>query len=376
MPDDIFRRYTKLSSLKVKDRICPKCKNLLVEDTTLIPIGGNWNVKVPGMFCMRCENFYISDRDAVERILWDKTCSKNFTLDGTPLWNATEMKRRKKKQERKRARTEEEKKRRQEEGEKLCAMQGAVVKICMKYEDGRKREIIVTTVKSQSKECMHYTSKEARELLTAAYEGIRHRKGMLEGCSFRVVSVYYPNPDQTSPPYWILPRDISIKKGGGYYSTITDKNYELVDILAYSPYSQRYEIMHATYDSVEENCFIDSKIYREFLHMHGRPTINLYFERNHAYGGDWDALKSESILKSYGYSVNKTDNLPTSYRRELLSELIDLEILTVRQLVDYFDFFLSTHKKESEIEARYKWMSDKQYVLNYKMDVSRFFICK
>lgn len=91
---------------------------------------------------------------------------------------------------------------------------------------------------------------------------------------------------------------------------------------------------------------------------------------------DFDELNSESVLKCYGYSVSKAEGLSTGERQELLAEIVDLEILTVKKVVTLLDFFIQTHAAPKYIEARFKWESDKKYIQGYNVNPQRFLIAR
>lgn len=51
-------------------------------------------------------------------------------------------------------------------------------------------------------------------------------------------------------------------------------------------------------------------------------------------------LAQESILKQYGYSVSKTEDLSDTVRQKILAVLIDNHIITKNDIISYLDFLL------------------------------------
>ena len=54
--------------------------------------------------------------------------------------------------------------------------------------------------------------------------------------------------------------------------------------------------------------------------------------------------------------------------------MVDLEILTVHQIVKLLSFFISSHPHNKDDFARMKWMMDKSFIENYKANPTRFLI--
>ena len=65
--------------------------------------------------------------------------------------------------------------------------------------------------------------------------------------------------------------------------------------------------------------------------------MKIYYGSNGKYGMK---LAQESILKQYGYSVSKTEDLSDTVRQKILAVLIDNHIITKNDIISYLDFLL------------------------------------
>lgn len=165
-----------------------------------------------------------------------------------------------------------------------------------------------------------------------------------------------------------------IKADGGYYTSTLDRKSELVDLLAYSPFLQRYELMHATYDKRLDYCYADISIFRSFVRKYGNPRIMIDFGSSSYNRFSYYDLRSESVLMGYGYSVSEANGLSDRERREILAEIVDLEILTVHQIVGLLNFFSTLHSGTRYALSRSKWERDRTFIENYKVNPNRFMI--
>lgn len=52
------------------------------------------------------------------------------------------------------------------------------------------------------------------------------------------------------------------------------------------------------------------------------------------------------MLHMWGYNVNSNDNLSAEQRHVLLSELVDLEIMTVEKIIFMLQLFISVHTRD------------------------------
>lgn len=369
----IWKSPQTLISSGAKLNVCPKCSNRLYRDHTFIPINKTHKATVPGLFCLRCECLYVENKNAVDKILRDNPYAKGFTLDGESLWNAAQILKKQRLDEIKRQKF-------RERIAKLRAIESSVVMICVSFGGKSEEEfVIVNQAKAHNPESriLHYASTEAREMLSATFAEERGRKGTYGGKDFRTVArPIYPDSRYNGISELILPTALNVERGGGYYSSVMNRNYEIVDVLLYSPFSKRYELIKATCNKSEDYCFVDIGLYRRFVKEHGNPQLFLDFSNGRSSLNSWDDLSVESVLKGYGYSVSQGDAFSATYRQDLLAEIIDLEILTVPKIVSLLDFFIRTHPLDKDVYACYKWAEDKRFVENYRANPSRFLIAK
>jgi hypothetical protein len=373
----IWKLPTKLCSCSKKIEQCPICSSELKKDFTLIPVSKDRKAKINGLLCSHCKCLYTTDADFVELIMRDNKFSKGFTLDGEEFWDYSFRKERQKQIEKSRKRKEEYRKWEQSKKNFLETIPSSEVLISIQYSDGMKEEIIIVKEKcneNKTKNIYHYVSNFGKEVLSATFARERKRMGFYNNKTYKIIKQpVFRNSYKESMFGQLLLTELNIKSGGGYYTEIKNNRYELVDVLVYSLYTNRYEIMRATYSKDEHNCFVDISLYREFVKEYGRPNMMPSFEnrRKSLYVSE---LNEESILKGYGYEVNKQANLSTQYRHDLLAEIIDLEILPAPRIVSFLNWLVNIHTHQSN--AQLKWKEDIEFVENYKANPQRFLIAK
>ena len=371
-----FRTPKALISTDQDYRCCPYCSEKLEQYNTLLPIGKEMLERIPGNWCRKCDKLYVRDGKYIRQKLIDNTYAKGFTLNGKALWDYTNEKQR-------RAIERQERKKQNQIQEmrlaKLAESTSSEVMICIQFEDNTNKEYIIVSKRTDctNAETLHYTSESGRELLSAAYAEQREGKGILNGKKYEVVDRIYPSIETDTLSDYVFLTKIRIRPDGGYASSIKSKRYELVDTLLYSLKTNQYEIIRSTHDRFTGECFVDISLYRAYIKKYGRPDRAPDF-------GYWptigvrssDELNSESKLKGYGYSVSKEKGLSTNKRHELLSEVVDLEILTVKQVVNLLEFFIQTHSNDVYIPARAKWSFDLRFIQQYQVNPERFLISR
>ena len=363
---------------------CPICRKNLRKGYIYIPVGKNKRKIFAGRICDSCDHIIVSKKDSekIYDILYDNSFAKGFTLDGKALWNFTlerqlKQKRKKEQEEKEIKREEEERRKLERDRDILNRIPSAVVLIRSKFDNREKVQfIIVTDAKQQNEDnkVYYYASLKGREVLSAAFADQRNKKGILDGRDYKVIYTF--SDYGTYPSEWLLPCDIEIKSGGGYFSHKLTADQELVDILLYSPFTQQYEISSATYDKSQEMCFMDIRLYRKFVRRYGNPGIGLYSGKFHDESCFGANLNNESILKEFGYNVDYKSHLSFEQRQAILAEIVDLEILSVSNIVDYLNFFINSHTDYKYYEACEKWKRDKEFIENYKVNPERFLIPK
>lgn len=368
----IWKLPTQIRSISETIDNCPGCSSELKKDFTLIPVSQDKRVKVNGLLCPHCKCLYTTEAYSVRLIMRGNEFSKEFTLDGKELQNDSFVKKRQQHEiELKQRRREwyQDKKR------LLNEIPSSEVLISIQYSNGARKGIIIVKLQcdeNNTDNIYHYASEFGREVLSAAFAEERKREGFYNGKTYRVIGKpVFRNDFAKSMSNPLLATELNIKSGGGYFTEIKNNRYEIVDMLVYSPFTSRYELMRATYSKDSCSCFVDISIYRKFVQEYGRPNMMPYFESsgNSLYTGE---LNEKSILMSYGYAVNRQDNLSTEERQERLAEIIDLEILTAPRIVRFLSLLITIHTHHPD--AQLKWKEDIKFVENYKANPQRFLV--
>lgn len=180
--------------------------------------------------------------------------------------------------------------------------------------------------------------------------------------------------NETSLGDYVSIKHLRIKDGGGFVTHIDNRSQEIVDILLYSPYTDNYEIIKATYDSNEGELYTDICLYKKFVEEYGNPEIELYATENGKRFDNFENANSESLLKIYGYSVNQKENLSNKEREKILADVMDLNLIDQKRLLGFLTWIRSVHSSDKYFDARIKWANDINFVSNYKVNTDRFFI--
>ena len=369
----IWKTPTKIETLDTPAEVCPHCSAPIVTSFSLVSVGNNNKAKVPGSECRNCGILFVKRSKAIRNLLQDNEHAKEMTLNGESVWNYS-YQRQKEERKKKRLKTLHEKL------DVLSQVDGGLMLIALKG-DNEQIDCVITNIKEpqciQGVIVTHYSSLLARELLTSVYQSSRTIK--LNDKAYKIVRPYYPSNSKGEKqvfPMELKPSEMRIKVGGGYSSSIKNNLSEIVDVLLFSPFTQRYEMARATLDHADGECYMDIGIFRSFVKEYGNPGLQLSFEESSSFGLSFDELRAESILHAYGYSVSESDALTEAERLELLTEIVDLELLTIPYIVRLLDFFIRTHTSDKYYNARDKWKRDMKYISDYKINTQRFLIVK
>lgn len=371
--DSIWKTPAKIETVDNNLTVCPYCCALLSVGVSLVPIGDNKKAKVNGMECRKCRILFTSRSRALRKLLLDNEHAKTMTLNGETLWNYSFS-------QRKKAQKKEYMRKLYPKLHILTQVEGSIMLVTLKCSN-EQIDCVITNSKEPQVNigviATHYSSLLAREIITAVYRSPRSIN--FKGKECEILGVYYPRDSigvGQRFPIEFMPDDVRIKSGGGYSTSIKSNNDEIVDLLLFSPFTQRYELARATYNRPEQKCFMDIGIYRSFVNKYGNPKIKLSFNESTACGLAFFDLRSQSILREYGYSVSESDGLTESERRELLAEIVDLGLLTISYVVGLLDFFVRTHTSDKYFLARDKWERDKEYISSYNINPKRFLIMR
>ena len=367
----IFRVPKNIIDKKIKVSNCSKCKSALEKSHTLIPLKDGGYADIPGMWCRNCNILYVKNGSFIPGLIKDNPRAQGFSYNGKPIFNYSTEQIQSITADKIRKSQKNEKQRR------LAEVRSALVMICVRFDDNSNREFIIASHRNDVyyKKAILYVDDIGRELLSAAYARQRNKRGIINKNKFTVTECVYPSSTRRHMPEYIVPTSLLIRQDGGFRSSLENNHMEIINTLLYSPYTNRYEIIHSTLDKFRGFCFVDIKLYREYVKKFGRPDCSPDFS-DYSTGSEmsFDGMNTESILKGYGYSVNEKDGLRTSVRQELLAEIVDLEILTVSKVVDYLDFFIRSHPSVMYTNARHKWEEDKRFIQEYRVKPNRFLI--
>lgn len=370
----IWKPHYTLKSIREGAKYCPRCKEELKPDSSFVPISAKCSAKIDGMYCSHCDYLYVTNRAEIIKLLKDKKEVKGFTIDGINLANFTKIKTEEKLEKEKALLRKKEFEEYLSHCNRMKNIRSAVVLIHVKFISGLSSYIVIVEEEIDSnpeKNIFFYKSIEAREFLSSAFEPLKNSCGRYKGIQYHVEMSCFKDKITEDNLRPLMPHDIEIRNDGGYSSSIKNRYFDLVDLLVYSPFSERYEIITGTHDKLKDVYFIDIAKYKDFLRKNGKPPITIWVG-----GRDFTTLNAESILRIYGYTVNQTDDLDLQKRQELLAEIVDAEILSVSSVISYLDFFISSHSSDIYALARFKWEEDKEFIESYKVNPKRFLIAK
>ena len=372
-----FKIRSRIVSYKAEMDVCRRCSSKLVKDYSYIQVSEKAFVRINGLYCYHCGILYTRRADHVEYLLKDNPFARSQSFNGKKIWNITAETEKQEKMVREQKIEQEIVRQKRKD---LSGVRSAVLMICVEYKDNTQNDYIIVNNKNVAAG-IHYSSGVGRELLSAAFSPERKNRGVLYNREYRVIRTVFLDDKQSFVEKYIT-TDLYIKKDGGYRSSVLNSNFEIVDTLLYSYKTKMYEIIHSTYDKELESCFVDIRIFRQYVSEYGKPCVDLSFDYNNRindganHSENWNNLNEESILKGYGYNVSRAEDLSDRQREEILAEIVDLEILTVSRIVGFLSFFIQTHPQEMYFEARNKWNSDRDFIQNYCINSQRFLIAQ
>ena len=225
------------------------------------------------------------------------------------------------------------------------------------------------TFPESEKNSLLYTNVLARELLAASLRAEKNKQYKYNYIQGRITGVETFHGIEKNQ---ILKR-LVIRKGGGLKTLHKRGGDSFVDILLFSPFTQRYEILTTTYNKFDDEYFVDARQWRKFVSKYGNPGIHLaftHYKEGDVYYYELDLRKS-SILMDYGYS----STLSQSARQEILAEMVDLGIISVSHIIQYLKFFIDFNGAKNNMEnSRRAWEEDWDFIEQYKVNPDRFLI--
>ncbi|MCD8390999.1 MAG: hypothetical protein LUD03_04080, partial [Firmicutes bacterium] len=142
---------------------------------------------------------------------------------------------------------------------------------------------------------------------------------------------------------------------------------EDADVLIYSPKTKRYEIAHAKYDESNSEYFTDSTSYKLFCERYGKPPVDIIPKRKNGDRVGYSDYNVESMLYVFGYNASQKDNLSDVERHEILSYIIDLNLMKRERIMDFISWLISMRATRWAFEnAIDKWENDLAFLYDYK----------
>ena len=236
--------------------------------------------------------------------------------------------------------------------------------------------VVVKNVKdiSQEKRFILYSETLARELLTSYLRKERNKKGTIDGFDYVVLSATYGNGRKVfNARDIVFNNSLIIRTGGGTISSSNNANEEIVEMLLYSPFTGRFELIMATHNKKTDVYYTSPSRFREFVKRFGNPGIKIKFFLNGHVVSSISNDNAEAFFEMYGYSL-RNEYCTENTRHMLLAEIVDLGILTPGQVKDNIIHCLMTYSSEDLSSARLRGQSDIRFIDNYKVDPDRFSI--
>ena len=360
---------------------CPYCNHVLKQDSIYIPMTKNQKATISGYCCIKHQDYqilFVHDkyRIKVKELISDNPYASFIKLDEKSEYDKGIIIKTKGLRF-----IEESRKRKQEiltNEEKLSKYPSSIMILYAEFDKGDIKEIIIVDDfqdENPKESVFWYNSDVGKEYLSAAFANQRYESGQINGKKYKIINTYFKGNTNGYDIYRIIPTYIVIKKDGGWKES-QDCNNEVIRLLLYSPFTDRYEEIKATHNKLEDYCYTDIGNFRRFIRKFGNPKIGieLYADKEYSSYVSWDNLRVKSILMMYGYSVNQKDSLSDDYRRMILSEIIDLDILKASTICKYLEYFINSHPSDKDAIACDKWRADKEFVENYRYNPKRFLI--
>lgn len=338
----------------IHNSYCLLCGNSIIPFVNFIPVSENDGVKFSGNYCYKCDSFFVSKGEDFISDLKSVNISKDVEFHSEFLLPEYIEKK-----------------------NTAISLHSSVAIFMIKKKGTRDiRTITVVTARREqllSKDIYHYTDLLSRKLLlslrdqtsTFSYNNDIYTVLLKETITKNNSSLNFFNINK-----------IVLRTGGGLYSGIRDIGTELVDILLYSPYTRCLEVAHATYDRINCVFFMDSKVFRRFINRYGNPGVTLAAFSGSKSRNQFYTMQEESLLHAYGYNVGVNSSLSQNERHEILGEVIDLGIMTAHSIISLLEHNIYLHSNPQYYIACSDWESDIEYVENYRINPSRFFISK
>lgn len=109
----------------------------------------------------------------------------------------------------------------------------------------------------------------------------------------------------------------------------------------------------------------------EFARLSKLGTLGCRIFTEHEYipiaqGNTASQWKPTSLLRSYGYNVNATDNLSANQRHSILAFIYENDIMSLDEITQFIEWLASRNQSPRYNNARKKWQEDIDFLRNQK----------
>ena len=329
---------------------CLICRTPLVRFINFARISKTEVARIPGKYCTHCDSFFDERGEAAKALVAQSSCTDDIILDDQFLFPHFAEKLR-----------------------NAMAVKSSAMAVHLIHKPTCEHRLVSVvmnrTERNHELDVYHYSDRLAREILYSLY--LNDQTVLFDEREYSIMKEF--RLDWKNEP--ILRRvkidTIVLRKGGGLYGGIAGSQNELIDVLLYSPFTKCFEVAHATYDSEYDLYYMDAKVFRNFVEKYGNPGIKLAaYQRGCV---DFSTMREESILHAYGYVVGHS-GLSDAARQKLLAEVLDLELMSANGILALLELNISMHSAEKYAVARADWETDRQFVIDYKVNPDRFII--
>ena len=330
---------------------CSVCGRKLLQSSILVPINSNESAKLDGKVCNNCNYIYTKQSAELQKLLIDNPYAKDITLNGICYANySREMQAR-------------------ELTDRITLYKNNYNSVLYVYDlrsDSSSIEYIIVEKKDDERieeNVLHYKHPIAREIIAANMIREKQNKATINEKEYVVSCIMEEEKIKYIPP------NITLIDDEKYTRSVTN------DVLLYSPITKRYELAKISIGDYND-CYLGISAFRRFVKYFGKPSVDIFVSvpsGNRSSSLQYSELNEESILKLFGYNASKKDNLSSKTRQSILCDIVDLELMTVKQVISLLGFFID-NPNENYFYARPKWQEDLDFMISYKANPDRFLI--
>ena len=331
---------------------CPFCdQELNGRYTYAVGINDDSCVKSNGVRCVPCDTFFTTDCELFAKLESIKIARSNYTLIRDYACDY--------------------------DTEKYRSFLDSVPSACRQYTICRPGEYRTYTIVTEKADCdpqnkiFHYSEEISRKVMTAYMLG--KDRWELDGQEFFFAEARMRNGSSRNFLPFMSPATpvlIQTGKNGGLFDNRKDKI--LLDALAFIP-SQGILVCvgPVTYDRNREIYYIDNSRLRKIADEYGLMLCNYVKPPS----DDLESLREESFLHQFGYNVGQEDNLTSSQRQTILSQVMEAEIMKPTEIIALLNALIRLSKKRIAFAlARMKWEEDLDFVNHYGVKTKGFAI--